>query len=91
MATWPDPRAEQHMQGATEHVHSGTRSSFRNYQSLVSRVTEVFGDEIRASRWLSLPNRDLNGQTPLEAAQQNGYDAQILEPILIRIEHGVDY
>jgi uncharacterized protein (DUF2384 family) len=61
------------------------------YQALVSRAVDAFGDEIKASQWLSLPNRDLNGQTPLQAVQGNGYDIQVLEPILTRIEHGVDY
>lgn len=61
------------------------------YQALVARTVDAFGDEIKASRWLSLPNRDLSGQTPLQAAQANGYDMQVLEPILTRMEHGVDY
>jgi len=57
----------------------------------VARTVDVFGDEIKASRWLSLPNRDLDGQTPLEVAQKSAYDPQAIEPILIRIEHGVDF
>ncbi|MGH9560147.1 MAG: antitoxin Xre/MbcA/ParS toxin-binding domain-containing protein, partial [Terracidiphilus sp.] len=61
------------------------------YRGLVSRAVEAFGDEIKASRWLSLPNGDLDGQTPIQAVQANGYDMQVLEPILTRIEHGVDY
>ena len=63
---------------------------FERYKDLVSRAVDAFGDEIRASRWLSQPSRDLDGRTPLEVAQNNGYDAQVLEPILIRIEHGID-
>ena len=61
------------------------------YRALVSRAVEAFGDEIKASRWLSLPNRDLEGQTPLQAVQASGYDMHVLEPILTRIEHGIDY
>lgn len=61
------------------------------YRKLVSRVVDAFGDEVKASRWLSLPNRDLDGQTPLQAVQNSGYDMQAIEPILTRIEHGVDY
>jgi len=61
------------------------------YRALVSRTVDAFGDEIKASRWLSMPNRDLGGQTPLQAVQGSGYDMQVLEPILTRIEHGVDY
>jgi hypothetical protein len=66
-------------------------SEFTNYQILVSRTVDAFGDELKASRWLSLPNRDLDGQTPLQAVQNSGYDLRVLEPILTRMEHGVDY
>ncbi len=62
-----------------------------NYRKLVERVVEVFGDEIKASRWLSLPNPELNGETPLQAVQRNDHDTRVLEPILTRIEHGIDY
>jgi uncharacterized protein (DUF2384 family) len=61
------------------------------YRALVSRAVDAFGDEIKASRWLSMTNKDLDGQTPLQAVQTSGYDMQVLEPILTRIEHGVDY
>jgi uncharacterized protein (DUF2384 family) len=60
------------------------------YRALIARAVDVFGDEIKASKWLSLPNRDLAGKTPLQVAQSNGYDPEVLEPIFIRIEHGVD-
>jgi uncharacterized protein (DUF2384 family) len=62
-----------------------------NYRKLVARAVDVFGDEIKASRWLSLPNSDLNGATPLQAAQGEGYSSHLLEPIFNRIEHGIDY
>jgi hypothetical protein len=62
-----------------------------SYRALVARVVDAFGDEIKASFWLSLPNKDLNGETPLQAARESDYDPQVLEPILIRIEHGVDH
>jgi uncharacterized protein (DUF2384 family) len=61
------------------------------YRTLIARTVDVFGDEIKASRWLSLPNRDFDGQTPLQVAQKTGYDLQAIEPILIRIEHGIDF
>lgn len=65
--------------------------SLANYQSLVARVVGAFGDELKASRWLSLPNSDLDGKTPLQIAQRDNYSASALEPILIRMEHGIDY
>jgi uncharacterized protein (DUF2384 family) len=61
------------------------------YRALVSRTVDAFGDEIKASRWLSSPNRDLGGQTPIQAVQSSGYNMLVLEPILTRIEHGIDY
>ena len=84
-------RTEGTLQGSSEAVGAGPLSSLSNYQNLVARAVDAFGDEFKASRWLSLPNRDLNGETPLQAAQKHGYDVGILEPILIRLEHGIDY
>jgi antitoxin Xre/MbcA/ParS-like protein len=59
------------------------------YEQLVARAVDVFGDEIKASKWLSLPNAELNGDTPLQVAERHHYDGQVLEPIFIRIEHGI--
>jgi hypothetical protein len=76
---------------ASLQVLAESASEMRNYRNLVMRTIDVFGDEIKASRWLSLPNADLDGETPLKAAQKHGYDPQVLEPIFTRIEHGVDF
>jgi uncharacterized protein (DUF2384 family) len=65
--------------------------TYHSYRKLVARTIEVFGDEIKASRWLSLPNPDLNGATPIQAVQESGYSTSLLEPIFTRIEHGIDY
>lgn len=64
---------------------------YERYTSLVARVTDVFGDKVVASRWLSTPSADFASQPPIEFARANGYDVSVLEPILIRIEHGVDF
>jgi uncharacterized protein (DUF2384 family) len=61
------------------------------YRKLVSRTVEAFGDELKASEWLSRHNKDFGDETPLAVAQRNGYDYRIIEPALIRIEHGIDY
>ena len=65
----------------------------QNYRELVSRAVEVFGDELKASTWLSRPSTDLNGRTPLDVAQSVDYDESRLqrafEPIFTRIEHGI--
>jgi len=61
------------------------------YRKLVSRTVEAFGDEVKASEWLSRPNADFGNETPLAVAQKSGYDYRAIEPFLIRIEHGIDY
>lgn len=80
----PSPHESEQM------PHLGILTSYR---SLVDRAVEAFGDEIKASKWLSLPNAELNGKTPLELAQKAGYNPQeldkIFEPIFVRIEHGI--
>jgi uncharacterized protein (DUF2384 family) len=79
----------------TEAQFAGAIRNLANYRKLVDRLVDVFGDEIKASKWLSLPNPELNGEIPLRIAQRFGYDAQVLdrvfEPILTRIEHGIDF
>ena len=70
---------------------SETTAELWLYRKLVSRTVEVFGDEVKASEWLSRPNADFGNETPLAVVQKNGYDYRVLEPFLIRIEHGIDY
>jgi uncharacterized protein (DUF2384 family) len=60
------------------------------YRQIVARAVETFGDELTASRWLSLPSVDFGGHTPLEIAQRSAYDLQSIEPVLTRIEHGIN-
>jgi uncharacterized protein (DUF2384 family) len=68
---------------------AGPLQELTNYEQLVARAVDVFGDEIKASKWLSLPNSELSGETPLQVAKRDGYDRQVLEPIFTRIEHGI--
>jgi len=68
-----------------------TQLDIERYRVLVSRTVDAFGDEIKASLWLSLPNEELHGQTPLQAVEKSGYDMKVLEPMLTRMEHGVYY
>jgi uncharacterized protein (DUF2384 family) len=74
--------------GRTDEVAS-TDLLYERYKSLVARVTDAFGDEVVASRWLSTPSVDFASQPPIEFARANGYDVSVLEPVLIRMEHGV--
>lgn len=65
----------------------------KGYHRLVERAVDIFGDEIKASRWLSSPSADFNGRIPLEVAQQLEYREQdvteMFEPVFLRIEHGI--
>lgn len=91
MASLPHFGSERAHPGVPKPSVAELTQDMMRYRALVSRAVDAFGDEVKASRWLSLPNRDLSGQTPLQAVQSSGYDMQVLEPILTRIEHGVDY
>jgi hypothetical protein len=72
-------------------TRGGTERRFLNYKGLVNRVVDVFGDDLKASKWLSLANDDFGGKTPLEVAQEADYNVASLEPVLVRIEHGIDF
>lgn len=92
MASSPQFRAGKIPPRRTGRVTAAeTTPEIARYKTLVSRVVDAFGDEIKASQWLSQPNPELDGQTPLQVVQGSGYDIHLLEPVLIRIEHGIDY
>jgi len=89
MAHAPKSKPANPPVGTPEEPSAATQRELTNYRKLVDRVVDAFGDEIKASRWLSRPNPELNGETPLQTAERNGYDLQVLEPLLTRIEHGI--
>ena len=65
----------------------------KSYEALVARATDVFGDPIKASIWLSTPSADFKGMVPLEAAQNVNFQAakveELFEPVFAIIEHGI--
>jgi uncharacterized protein (DUF2384 family) len=69
------------------------KQQYESYKSLVDRACEVFGDDLTAARWLSMPSVDLANKVPVQIAQSVDYDTDemnaIFEPIFIRIEHGI--
>jgi uncharacterized protein (DUF2384 family) len=89
MATAPKPRFKSPTAPAAQGNPVAAQRDLASYRALVARAVETFGDEIKASKWLSLPNKDLKGLTPLELAQASGYSIDSIEPMLTRIEHGV--
>jgi len=70
-----------------------SRQQLAGYRSLVARTVEVFGNEIKASRWLSLPCPDFDGRTPIRVASEVDFDpvrvSDLFEPIFVRIEEGI--
>lgn len=55
---------------------------------IVALAQRVFGDADGAREWLLAPNPALEGQVPLRLLR-TGSGAQLVEAVLIRIEHGV--
>ncbi len=55
---------------------------------IATLAEQVFGNRIKANRWLRKPKRSLGGETPLAfLASENG--ARVVEEMLGRIEHGI--
>ena len=73
-----------------EEVLANTATAFHGYQQLVNRAVDVFGDEFKATRWLSTRLKQLDGLSPLEWAQRSGFaDLSQIELVLSQLEHGV--
>jgi uncharacterized protein (DUF2384 family) len=87
MSTIPTAKANESELALTT---SNANQNLANYEKLVARVSDVFGSEIRASRWLSRPNPELNGESPIQVAIRDRYELRSLEPILTRMEHGIE-
>jgi putative toxin-antitoxin system antitoxin component (TIGR02293 family) len=68
----------------------GLRSEAR--EERVARVTvkaeETFGSKEKARRWLCRPTTALNGEEPLKLLNTDA-GAQLVEDLLIRIDHGI--
>lgn len=55
---------------------------------VASLAERIFGDAVKAQRWLRKPKRSLSGDAPLDyLASENG--ARVVEDMLGRIEHGI--
>jgi hypothetical protein len=55
------------------------------------RLVEAFGSPQKAGKWMSTPNPEFGGKTPMAVLEENNLDISVLEPFLTRMEHGVDY
>jgi putative toxin-antitoxin system antitoxin component (TIGR02293 family) len=57
-------------------------------ERIAALAEKVFGDRIKAQRWMRKPKRSLSGDTPLAyLASERG--ARIVEEMLRRVEHGI--
>ncbi len=73
-----------------EEILGNTVLVFRGYEQLVNRAVDVFGDEFKATRWLSTHLKQLDNLSPLEWAEKSGFaDLSQIEFVLGQIEHGV--
>jgi putative toxin-antitoxin system antitoxin component (TIGR02293 family) len=60
----------------------------RRLGRIADQAERVFGDRVKANRWLRKPKRELKDQTPL-AYLQTEASARVVEEMLNRIEHGI--
>jgi uncharacterized protein (DUF2384 family) len=55
---------------------------------VVAHALATFGDEKKATHWLSTPLQILEGATPFQVMSKQG-GAELIETILTRIEHSI--
>ena len=55
---------------------------------MIAHAFAVFGDENKASHWLSTPLQLLGGRSPVQALADGG-DISVVDRILTRIEHNI--
>ena len=59
------------------------------YKTVVERAVDVFGNELKATHWLSRSSLDFGERSPLEALVDSGFDPTPILDVLGKIEHGV--
>jgi uncharacterized protein (DUF2384 family) len=69
-------------------IHRLEHVDFTAIVPVIAHAVAVFGDENKATHWLSSPLPILEGHTPTEILQMPGGVARI-ETILTRIEHNI--
>jgi putative toxin-antitoxin system antitoxin component (TIGR02293 family) len=61
---------------------------FNRVVSTIAHAVAVFGDEHKATHWLSTPQRILGGRSPVDVIQSES-GIELVEQILTRIEHNI--
>jgi len=77
------------VQGSKKKADAGKTAG--SEEAALARVVAAFGDEDKALEWLTTPNQEFGGDTPFNVLAAHGFDLQVIEPFLVRMEHGVDY
>ena len=60
---------------------------YAEYQQLIQRACDVFGNVLEAHKWLTSSSTDFDHRTPLQALELGKYEETL--QVLGRIEHGV--
>ena len=55
----------------------------------VNLAINSLGSHVKAERWLSKPNRSLNGDSPSSRIKKTAKGVNDVKKILFRIEHGI--
>ena len=82
-------RVEEVRVGKEASQKSETEQQYLIYNRVVGRAVDVFGNELKATRWLSRQNPDFGGKSPLEELVDSGFDPTSIFDTLGKIEHGV--
>jgi putative toxin-antitoxin system antitoxin component (TIGR02293 family) len=70
-------------------TESEAEQQYLAYNTVVGRAVDVFGSELKATRWLSRPSQDFDGKSPLDALVDADFDPTPILDTLGKIEHGV--
>jgi putative toxin-antitoxin system antitoxin component (TIGR02293 family) len=70
-------------------AQSDAERQYLIYDTVVGRAVDVFGSELKATRWLSRQNPDFGGKSPLEALIDSSFDPTTIFDTLGKVEHGI--
>ena len=70
-------------------TESEAEQRYLAYKTVVERAVDVFGNELKATPWLSRQSPDFDGRSPVEALVDSDFNPTAILYTLGRIEHGV--
>lgn len=81
-------RTLQRKRSTRTRLSPGESDRLARFARLIVRAEEAIGDRIKSLRWLTTPNRALEGERPLKLLDSDAGTLAV-EQVLGRIEHGV--